>query len=240
MSLHMKRLAAPRAWHIKKKQAVWVLKPLPGAHGEEESVPLGVVLRDYLGLVDRMGEARRIIGNRDVLVDGKPAFSPKQAVGFMDVISIPKNEEQYRVVFDTHGRLIVHPISAAASSWKLCRVENKTTVPGGKTQVNLHDGRNILVKEAGLYKTGDTLKVHVPDQKVMGHFPLGENHVAVITGGAHIGQVATVRDVQVTRGPQENLVTLQAGGEPFSTIKPYVFVVGKDKSEVSLPTAGGV
>lgn len=239
MSLHIKRLASPPAWHIPKKAAVWAPKPLPGPHGEDESIPLLLVLRDYLKVCARAAEAKRIIAAKEVLVDGAPAFNPKQAVGFMDVVSLPKLGQSYRVFFDHHGRVILHEVNASNAAWKLCRVENKTTITGGKTQVNLHDGRNFIVKEANAYKTGDSVKLHVPDQKVMGHYALAKGSVAIITGGAHIGQVATVQDIEVTRSPQPNLVSLKAGESGFSTVKPYVFVIGKDKPEITLPSAGG-
>ncbi len=238
MSLHLKRLAAPRAWHVPKKAAVWVTKPIPGPHGQDESIPIGLVLRDYLKMCDRAAEAKRIVQNGDVLVDGKAAFSPKQAVGFMDVLSIPKVDESYRVLFDYHGRVVLHPVAAAQAAWKLCRVEGKTTIAGGKTQVNLHDGRNFIVKEANAYKSGDSVKLHVPDQKVMGHFPLAAGATAFVTGGAHIAQSASVVSVEKTLGSAPNLVHLKAGETAFTTIKPYVFVIGKDRPEITVPTGG--
>jgi small subunit ribosomal protein S4e len=240
MSLHMKRLAAPRAWFIKKKAHVWAPRPRPGAHPKDASIPIGLVLRDHLGICDRAAEARRLVGNREVLVDGKPARNAKQVVGFMDVISIPKMDVHYRVFFDRHGRVLLNKADPQNAAWKLARVDGKSTVRGGKTQVNLHDGRNILVKEANLYKTGDTLRVHVPDQKVQGHYPFAEGSVAVITGGSHIGEVATVKGVEVTRSPQPNIVTLTTeGGKEFRTVRDYVFVIGKERPEISLPSTGG-
>lgn len=240
MSLHLKRLAAPRAWHIPKKAFVWAVKPRPGPHSSDESVPLGLVLRDYLKLCDRAVEAKRIIAQGDVLVDGRKARSMKQVVGFMDVVQVPKTEVQYRIFYDHHGRIILHPIDAKNVAWKLCRVEGKTTVAGGKTQINLHDGRNLIVKEANLYKTGDTLRVHVPEQKVQGHYPFAKGSVAIVTGGAHIGEVATVESIEVTRSPKPNLVTLKTeSGHTFTTIKDYVFVIGKERAEIAVPTSGG-
>lgn len=240
MSLHLKRLAAPRAWHIPKKAATWVPKPLPGPHGKEESIPLGLVLRDYLKHAARAADAKRIIQAGEVLVDGKAAFSTKQVVGFMDVVTIPKNEEAYRVLFDYHGRVVLHAINAQNATWKLCRIEDKRTIEGGKFQLNLHDGRNVILKEAGQYKTGDSLKMHVPDQKIMGHYALAKGAQAFVTGGAHISETAVVEAVEVKRSPAPNLVALKTGGGVlFETIKPYVFVIGKDKAEITVPSAMG-
>jgi small subunit ribosomal protein S4e len=234
MSKHLKRLAAPRAWKIHKKLSTWVPKPNAGAHAADKSVPVGILLRDYLSVVDSMGEAKRVVGNREILVDGRVATSHKTPVGLMDVVSIPKMEKNYRVVLDHHGRVTLSEIPAAQAGWKFCRVENKTVVSGGRVQLNLHDGRNVLVKETN-YKTGDVVKMALPEQKILAHYAFGKGMTAFITGGAHVGEFAKVEDVETIRSPRPNLVNLKSGEQPFSTVKPYVFLVGKDKPEISLP-----
>lgn len=234
MSLHMKRLASPRAWKIPKKSSTWVPKPNPGAHAAENSIPLGLVLRDYLSLVDTMGEAKRIIGNREIVVDGRPATSHKTPVGLMDVVTVTKLQKNYRVVLDHHGRVVLTEIAAAQAAWKLCRIENKTTISGGRIQLNLHDGRNVIVKEQS-YKTGDVLKLALPAQEIKGHYAFGNGMTAFLTGGAHVGQLAKIGDTEAKRSSAPNLVKLTAGADAYTTIKPYVFVVGKDKSEITLP-----
>lgn len=236
MSKHLKRLAAPRRWTIPKKGKRWVMKPDPGAHALDMSLPLGVALRDYLGVCDTAREARRIIGNRDVLVDNAPATSEKRGIGLMDVLSIPRMDAHYRVLLDQRGRIILNAIPVANSQWKLLRLEGKTTIKGGLTQLNFHDGRNIVVKaEKDSYATGDTLKVQLPDQKILGHHPMTEGNIAMVTGGSHAGQLATVQSVEVTRSPKPNLVHLLQGEEAFTTVKPYAFVVGATTPDIVVP-----
>lgn len=234
MSKHLKRLAVPRQWSIPKKVSHWAPKPAPGPHASDESIPLSLVLRDYLKVCDTAREARIILSNRDVLVDQKVVTDPKRAVGLMDVVSIPKLDQSWRVLLDTRGRLALTEMNKANAGWKLCRIEDKTTVAGGATQLNLHDGRNLLVKEAP-YKTGDVLKLKVPEQKVMEHYPMAPGAHAFITGGTHVGENARIKEIEVIRASRANLVYLQDGEAEFSTVKPYVFVVGKDKPEIRLP-----
>lgn len=234
MSNHMKRLAMPRSWKIVRKSHTWVPKPIAGKHGIEHSVPLGLVLRDYLGIVDTMTEAKRVIGNREILIDGRVATSHKTPVGLMDVVSAPKLEKNYRVVLDHHGRVVLSEIAAKDATWKFCRVQDKTVVSGGRIQLNLHDGRNLIVKEAA-FKTGDTIKLALPDQKLVAHYAFAKGMTALITGGSHVGEFAKVDEIEVIRSPRPNLVSLKMGDAPFSTVKPYVFLVGKDKPEIALP-----
>ncbi|HHO57214.1 MAG TPA: 30S ribosomal protein S4e, partial [Thermoplasmatales archaeon] len=107
---------------------------------------------------------------------------------------------------------------------------DKTMVKGGKIQLNLHDGRNILVEE-DTYKTGDVLKISLPEQEILDVIPLEAGNLAMITGGSHRGEIAEIEGVEITRNPMPNVVKLKG----FSTIKPYVFPVGKDKPLVQLP-----
>ena len=75
----------------------------------------------------------------------------------MDVVSIPNMKMHFRTLVDKHGRIQFVSIKATEAKWKLVRVDNKTNVKGGKTQLNLHDGTHILSEEK--VKTGDVMQV---------------------------------------------------------------------------------
>jgi len=140
------------------------------------------------------------------------------------------------MLVDARGRMALVPLEADDATWKLCRVEDKTTVRAGRTQLNLHDGRNILLgKDA--YKTGTTLKIHVPDQKVAEHYELVEGAPVLVTGGQHVGEIAHVAAIQRTRNPRSNIVTLKEG---FSTDIEKVFVVGKEAPLIRMPEAPAI
>ena len=234
MSKHLKRLAAPRAMPIPRKIAKFTLKPSPGPHPVDRSLPLGIIVRDILKLCDTGKEAKKIIKSGEILVDGRVRKDTKFPCGLMDVISIPKLKKSYRVLFNQRGKLTLVPIDEKDVGWKLCRVENKTTVKGGKTQLNLHDGRNILIDNDG-YKTGDVIKLSLKDNKITDHYPMEKGILALITGGKHIGEIATIEEITITRSPKPNLVSLKGKKGIFSTIKDYVFPVGKEKPAINLP-----
>ncbi len=236
MKKHLKRLPAPRSWALSRKTDFWVAKPSPGPHPMEASVPLGLILRDMLKVCDTAREARHILNNRHVLVDGRAVTEPKFPIGLMDVVTLEETKSHYRMLVDSRGRMSLLPIEATEAKWKLCRIEDKTTVRGGKTQVNLHDGRNVLLPK-NQYKTGTTLKVAVPDQKVLGHFELASGAAVLITGGKHVGEISHVLQVQLTRNPRANVVSFKEG---FSTDIDKVFVVGKEAPEVKVPEASAL
>lgn len=226
-----KRLAMPKIIKIPRKINKWAPTTRPGPHPKEASIPLIIAIRDILRLADTAKEAKRIIVNREIYVDGRCITDYRFPIGFMDVVSIPKINKHFRVLYDVKGNLRLVEIPAENSNWKLVRIENKTRVKEGKIQLNLHDGRNILL-EKNMYKTGDVLKIEVPSQKIMAHYPLEKGSIAMIIGGKHRGMLAKIKDYVVTRSPKPNIVRFEEG---FETTKDNVFVVGVVKPEITLP-----
>ena len=220
-SHHLKRLAMPRSWPLPRKTTVWIARPRAGAHKLERCIALSVVMRDIIGVADTSRETRRIIHNGHVKIDGKIVKDSRQGVGLMDVLTL--GEENYRCVLDENGKLRYRTISKKDASWKICRIENKTTIKGGVTQLNLHDGRNILIDDPNKYNTGDTLKLNLPDQKVIEHIPFSEGAAAYLIGGSHIGELSHIKKHLVKRSTMSNEVVF----DTFSTIEGYVFIVNK-------------
>jgi small subunit ribosomal protein S4e len=236
MSKHMKRLVAPKSWGVTRKTSTWIAKPRPGPHGVGSSIPMLVVLRDMLRLCDNSREAKHILGSRGIFVDGRIITDEKFPIGLMDVVTISKTGENYRMALDTHGRLRLTTIAPEEAKVKLVRIENKTVLPKGKFQLNMHDGRNIILAK-NQYKTGDVLKIEVPSQKILKQLPLKEGCLAILIAGSHPGALVTVESFEVKRGSGQNLVGFKEG---FSTVWDHVFVVGEKTPEVKLPEASAI
>lgn len=231
---HLKRFKAPDGWPIHPKEFKWTVKTGPGSHAMDESIPLLLVVRDILKVADNAREAKIIINKGDILVDGKPTKDYKFPVGFMDVIEIPKSGNVYRVLPDEKGRLILFPITKRNKGFKLVRIVDKTILKGGKTQLNLHDGKNILAE--GDYRGADVLKVRVPSQEIKDHIKFEEGSLGLITGGKHIGERGTVKEITITKSSMPNTVVIEReDGKTFQTLKDYVFVLGKEKPLIKLP-----
>lgn len=231
---HLKRYKAPENWPVHPKENKWTVKTGPGSHALDESMPLLLVVRDILKVADTAREAKIIINKGDILVDGRPRKDYKFPVGFMDVIEIPKSGNVYRVLPDEKGRLILHSITKRNKGFKLCRVVDKTTIKGGKTQLNLHDGRNCLTEDE--YNTADVVKIKVPQQEIKDHIKFESGTLGLVTGGKHIGERGTVKEITITKSSMPNIVVIeQENGTTFQTLKDYVFVLGKEKPLITLP-----
>lgn len=228
---HLKRYKAPKSWPIHPKEDTWTVKPSAGSHSINDSIPLTLVIRDVLKLADNAREAKRIINSGNILVNGIVVKDYKFPVGFMDVLNIPKTGESYRVLLDRKARLQLKLIED--SSAKLSKIVNKTTIKGGKTQLNLHDGRNILVEDE--YKVGDVLKINVPSQEIVESYPFAEESTVLVTGGKHTGEIGTVKEIIINDSSKPNTVIIEnASKDQFLTLKDYAFVVGNDEPVISL------
>lgn len=224
-SSHMKRLAMPRSWPLTRKTDVWISRPRPSGHPIERCMALGVVLRDILGVAQSMREAKRALATRRIKVDGRVTTDMRRGVGVMDVLTI--GDEHYRCVLDKNGKLRYASISAKDAALKLCRVDGKTTIKGGVTQLNLHDGRNILIDDANKYNTMDSLLLDVDSQKVKKHLKFESGVNCYLIGGSHIGSTAAMSEYAVKRSSKDNEVLFA----DFGTIVDHVFVV----ADSSLP-----
>ena len=228
---HLKTYKAPKTWPIHPKEHTWTVKPQAGPHAIEDSLTLMIIVRDVLALGDNSREAKRVINSGNVLIDGRARKDYKFPVGFMDIISIPKTGENYRVLLDNKKRLTLHPIDDG--SFKLSKIVNKTTIKGGITQLNLHDGRNVLTEEE--YSVGDVVNLKVPEQEIVESYPLVEGANVLVTGGKHTGELGTVKEIIINESSKPNTVIIEDSSKnQFLTLKDYAFVVGNDKPVISL------
>ncbi len=219
-SSHMKRLAMPRSWPLTRKTDIWISRPLPSGHSIDRCMAIGVVLRDVLGVAKSMREAKRALATRRIKIDGRVTTNMRRGVGIMDVLTV--GDENYRCVLDSNGKLRYASIPAKEAGQKLCRIDGKNTIKGGVTQLNLHDGRNILVDDANKYNTMDSLLLDVESQKIKKHLKFESGANCYLIGGSHVGSTAEMNEYVVKRSSKDNEVIF---GD-FGTIVDHVFVVG--------------
>jgi small subunit ribosomal protein S4e len=230
MSDHLKRLNAPDSWHISKKTTKFVAKTAPGPHNAN-ALPVAVWLRDHQGLARTMKEVKQILKQRDVIINGCPARDPKMGIGIFDVIAIPRMGKYYRIVRDVKGRHKTVEIDAEAAQKRLCKIQNKSTISGGKVQLNLRYGANLIADNS--YKSNDSIVISLrPDDrfKILEHYPFATGNMATIIGGRHSGKVARIVEIIKTAGSVPNKVILEdeATKERFDTITPYIYMIGNE------------
>lgn len=221
---HLKSYGAPTSWNIRRKESTFTTRPNPGAHPFERGLPINTLLKQ-LGVTKNTRETKRIINDKAIEVDGATVKDIHTNTGFMDTIHI-KPDITIRCRLDTKGRLAFNNIPKAELNKKVCQITNKQTIKGGKVQLSLSGGRTILADNK--YKTGDSLLIEVPGQKIIDHFPLAKGNAVFLIGGRHIGTKGTITDIQGDR------IWLNTDKGTIETLKEYTYVIGKDKPAITI------
>jgi small subunit ribosomal protein S4e len=231
MSDHLKRLNAPKSWQIARKTNKFITKTAPGPHNAN-AMPIAVWLRDHMGLVRNMKEVKQVLREKNVIVNGTVCSDPKMGVGIFDIIALPKAGKYYRILRDKKGRHISVEIDAASAESRLCKISNKTIVKGGKVQLNLRYGANVLADNT--YNAGDSIVLSLkPENRfaIVDHFPFATGNMAMVIGGRHSGKVARIVEIVTVPGSVPNKVILEdeTSKTRFDTISQYIYMVGKEK-----------
>jgi small subunit ribosomal protein S4e len=177
---------------------------------------------------------------RHIQVDGKVRTDPTYPAGFMDVITIPKTNENFRLLFDTKGRFAVQRITPQEADYKLCKVKRAQVGEKGIPYIGLHDGRTIRYPDP-LIKVNDTVKVDIKTGKVNDFVKFDVGNLVMITGGRNLGRVGVIVSKEKHPGSFDIIHIKDAIGQQFATRIGNVFVIGKGtKSLVSLPRRKGI
>ncbi|MFW6003678.1 MAG: 30S ribosomal protein S4e [Halanaeroarchaeum sp.] len=226
MTRHQKRLSVPKAWPVERKTETFTAKAGAGPHGEA-GVPLVVVLRDVLGYVDSAKEAKYAVHHDGVLVNGDSLNDINRPIGMFDILAFPDRDEYYRVFPDQGGRLGLTPIDEDAADSRLGKIEDKTLVQGGRVQLNLHDGSNVLVDEDD-YNGNDSVVVDNETKDIVAHFVYEEGALVTAVAGKHAGDIGEVTRIDVTPGSADNTVAVETDDGSFETIEDYVVVIDEN------------
>lgn len=226
---HIKSLNTPKTWNVARKDTIFTTKPNPGAHSLKLGISLNHVIKKELNLANITKEVKSILNNGDCLVNGKKAKEVHANVGFMDVISFPKIKKNFRVIINKSGKLSLIEIDEKESNVKLSKIINKTIVKKGKIQINTLDGKNILV-EKDSYKTSETLVFGLPEMSIKKCLSLEKGAFVMLIGGRHIGSVGIIESLSSSSIIFKDNKT----EEQYETLKKFVFVIGKEKPEITV------
>ncbi|KAF0299513.1 40S ribosomal protein S4 [Amphibalanus amphitrite] len=237
---HLKRLNAPKAWMLGKLGGPFAPRPSCGPHKLRESLPLLIFLRNRLKYALNGTEVKKILMQRFVKVDGKVRTDATFPAGFMDVITIEKTGENFRLIYDVKGRFTVHRITKEEASYKLCRVKELRVGPKGIPNLLTHDGRTIRYPDPQI-KVSDTIQLDLATAKIKDYLKFDTGNLCMITGGRNLGRVGTIIHRERHPGSFDIVHVKDTAGHKFATRLHNVFVIGKGtRAYVSLPKGKGV
>jgi len=225
---------------LDKLGGVFAPRPSTGPHKLRESLPLVIVLRNRLKYALNRSDVTKIVMQRTIKIDGKVRTDSTYPAGFMDVITIEKTGDFFRVLYDVKGRFILHKISAEEATYKLCRVRRVQTGPKGIPFLVTHDGRTIRYPDPQI-KVHDSIRYDIAKGKILDYIKFETGNLCMVTGGHNLGRVGVIVSRERHPGSFDIVHVRDSLGHSFTTRLGNIFVIGRGtKGFISLPKGKGV
>jgi len=225
--MHLKRLNAPDSWPIKKKGITFITRQSPGAHKMRESMPMVLVLREMLDYAKTTREAKMVLHGKNVLVDKKVVTKHDVPVGLMDRIEITKTGEHFTLLYNEKGKFHLKKTSKEEANTKICKIIGKKMLRGKKLQLNLYDGKNIVLAK-NEYAVGDSVVISLPDLKIKKHLKCDKGAKVYITSGKHVGKVGEIKEIHQGKDFENDRIVFKSKKDTCETLKSYAFVIEKE------------
>ena len=190
--MHLKRTEAEKFWSVPRKGTKYIAVP---SHNKKNSIPLIVMMRDVLRLVNNKKELKKILNEKQIKINNKIIHDVNYPIGLFDIISfLNKN---YRAVLDENKKISLEEISKNDASTKLIKIIGKKVLKNGKIQLNLIDGRNIIQKEK--VNIGDSMVFNFSNNKIDKIIKMEKGKTAYVIRGKHVGASGKIEDI-IERG----------------------------------------
>merc|ERR1712060_804336 len=112
----------------------------------------------------------------------------------------------FRLLYDTKGRFVMHRITPEEAKYKLLRVKDVCKGKKGITHCVTHDGRTVRFPHPEV-RANDTIKFNLETQQIDVETPNSPNHVkfengnlCMIIGGNNIGRVGVLQHLEKHAG----------------------------------------
>jgi len=238
---HLKRLNAPSHWMLDKLGGIFAPRPSQGPHKLRECIPLIILLRNRLKYALTNREVTMILMKRHIKVDGKVRTDPTYPAGFMDVLSIEKTGENFRLLYNTKGKFVLNKVDESETDFKLLKVRKAQIGPKGIPYISSHDGRYVRYPHPEI-KANDVVKFNLKTKKIEETIKFGVGNLVMIVGGRNLGRVGILKTIEKHPGSHTIIHVEDLAHRTFATRLDNVFSIGQDQngSLISLPKGNGI
>ena len=181
---------------------------------------------------DRLREAKSSIYGGKIKVDGIIQKSLHHSIGLMDVVELEGTTDVYRLIPKNGHILEPLKIDAGEKSKKLVKVNSKTTIKGGKTQLGFHDGRTIITDVDT--NVDDTCLLQIPEQKILDVIKLEKDSLVIVTRGANTGQIGHLNNINEATFTLPKRINLTVDKKKFEMPSDLVIAIGKEKPVIQV------
>jgi len=238
---HLKTVNAPSSWLLSKISGNFTMRPSQGPHKLRASIPLGIILRNKLKYARTMKEIKMITNDKDgnIYIDGKIRRDYKYPLGFMDVLTIPKTQDKFRILFDMKKRFYLKKISEEETKFKLCKVIKRGICSNKIPYIVTHDGRTIRYPHPDI-KVNNTIKLNLENNTIESYINMEQGVMGMAFSGNNTGRYGTITKIEKHPGSFTIVYIKEKNGNVFATRLDNIFVIGtSDKILIELPPSRG-
>jgi len=239
---HLKRIRTPKGWLLDKLTGVYAPRPRTGPHKNRECLPLQICLRNRMKYAFTGRECDLILNDKDneVKIDNKVRRDPKFPVGLMDVITIDKTGDKYRMLYDVKGRFKLVKIKKEEAKFKLCRIRKRVMGENRVPYLLTHDARNIRYPDPNIHEY-DTIKLNLESGEVEKVLKFEAGNLVLVIGGTNRGRVGIIQNRTKYDGSFDVITVKDSRDHTFNTRITNTFIIGEGKkSQITLPKGNGV
>jgi small subunit ribosomal protein S4e len=196
--------------------------------------------RNHLKVALNGREANIIIQDKEagIKIDNRVRRDVKFPVGIMDVITLAKTNESFRLLYDIKGRFTLTKLKEGEAKFKLLKVKRRVVGPNKEPYVVTHDSRTIRFPNPEISE-GDTVKYDLEKNQIVEFYQNEPGHLAYITAGNNVGRVGSILHVERHLGSYDIVHLRDNNGKSFATRASNLFIIGNKKSSITLPEREG-
>jgi len=220
-SKHLKRLAAPNYMGLKRKESKYILKPTAGRHTLDSSVALATFLREMIGVAGTAAEAKNVIVNGKIEINGRVRKSQKYPIGFGDIIKLIPNDESYLITVGKYGVFEAKKLSKGEHKRTL-KVIGKYTEKGKKQMIRLNNGNIVNYDKEVMVNDS----VVVENRKISKVLKFEEGAHCMVLKGIHSPLSGKITEIKKGTSLRDATVKVENKEGGFETLVENIIVVG--------------
>lgn len=203
--MHRTRIESSTKLPIQRRGTKYVAR---AASHLNESVSIVLAVRDMLNLARTAKEVKKMVQDKMLKINGRIVEDYRESILLFNILEADK---AYELSLLPTKKFTLVPVKN--SSQRLCKVVDKRLVKNGLTQLNLHDGTNVLTKSKIV--VGDSVYLDM-DAKIKDTISIEKGKKVFIISGKYMGHEAKVLSVE------NNNVNIEVNGGQTTVTKHVV------------------
>lgn len=182
--MHLTRSRMTSALPIPRKGLRYVAKAMSNSNS---GVPVVVAVRDMLNLARTSKEVKHMVNEGSIKINGRKVKDIREGIKLFNIITVGKNYELKILPTGKYG------FEETKKELRVCKIIGKKILSGGRTQINLHDGTNIISKDN--LKIGDSVELDFSG-KITSKKSVDKKSKVFVISGRSVGLIGEVKNIE--------------------------------------------